>query len=134
MDQSDFMKNLEAAIEAEWTANDFYKRLQEETPNPLFKEFIQHAEDDEEKHYHSFQKLYYQLTGRYYEHPMKRNEFESFEDGVVEALKDELEASELYRDMLLHMPVQYAYEPLFIAMTDEMEHATRFSTIYGRLR
>nr|WP_255688688.1 ferritin-like domain-containing protein [Pontibacillus sp. HN14] len=128
------MNNLEAAIEAEWTANDFYKRLMEDTPNPLFKEFIEHAAEDEEKHYHSFQKLYYQLTGHYYEHPMKRRDYESFEDGVVEALKDELEASDLYRDMILRIPVQYAYEPLFIAMTDEMEHATRFSTIYGRLR
>ncbi|RWZ55240.1 hypothetical protein EQV77_11375 [Halobacillus fulvus] len=55
----------------------------------------------------------------------------SFEDGVQIAQKNEFETSDV---MLFILPASQAYQPLFIAMTDEVEHATRFDTILGRLK
>ena len=48
---------------------------------------------------------------------------------LKDALRDELEAAEMYKEMLLQIPIQQAYAPLFIAMHDEMEHAIRVSTL-----
>ncbi|WP_052158669.1 ferritin-like domain-containing protein [Halobacillus sp. BBL2006] len=129
-----FISMLESAIEDEWNANDFYKRLGEDTSNRMFKDYIKHAEEDELKHYKLFQHLHYQLTGQYHQFKPKKITYQSFEDGVKKAQKGEFEAFEMYRDMLFMIPNQMAYQPLFIAMTDEMEHATRFGTILGRLK
>jgi rubrerythrin len=129
-----FIRDLEKAISDEWTAYYFYKDLQSRTNNPLYVEFIEHSKKDEKEHYEMFQYLHYLYTGEYYEHKKEKIEYTTFKEGVLRALKDELGAAEFYRDMLLEMPNQQAYNPLFIAMTDEMEHSTRFSTIYNSLR
>lgn len=129
-----FLAMLQDAIENEWNANDFYKRLGEDTSNRMFKDYIKHAEDDELEHYKMFQRLHYQLTGQYHRFKPEPVTYQSFEDGVKKAQKDEFEAAEMYREMFFMLPNQMAYQPLFIAMTDEMEHATRFGTILGRLK
>ncbi|MGP4061941.1 ferritin-like domain-containing protein [Halobacillus sp. H74] len=129
-----FIQMLAQAIENEWNAHDFYKRLGGDTSNRLFRDYIKHAEDDELNHYQMFQHLYFQLTGQYHEFEPEPVSYRSFEEGVIKAQKDEFEAAEMYRQMLFIIPTPLAYQPLFIAMTDEMEHATRFGTIYGRLK
>lgn len=129
-----FIRDLEKAISDEWTAYYFYKDLKQRTNNPLYVEFIEHAKKDEKEHYEMFQYLHYLFTGEYYEHKKKKIEYTTFKEGILRALKNELEAAEFYRNLLLEMPNKQAYNPLFIAMTDEMEHATRFSTIYNSLR
>lgn len=134
MQNQSFVKMLAQSIEDEWNANDFYKRLGEDTSNRFFKDYIQHAEDDELKHYQLFQQLYFQLTGQYHQFEPEKVNYSSFEDGLKKAQKAEFEAAETYRSMLFMIPAPMAYQPLFIAMTDEMEHATRFGTILGRLK
>jgi rubrerythrin len=134
MNSNVFIRKLEKAISDEWTAYYFYRELKSRTNNPLYVEFIEHAKKDEKEHYEMFQYLHYLLTGEYYEHKKEKVEFATFKEGVLKALKDELEAAEFYRDMLFELPSQQAYQPLFIAMTDEMEHSTRFSTIYNSLK
>ncbi|MFC7062656.1 ferritin-like domain-containing protein [Halobacillus seohaensis] len=128
-----FLSMLENAIENEWAANEFYQRLKRDTDNKIFKDYIDHAEEDEAKHYYMFQNLHCQLTGEYHRFEPTRVEYDSFEEGVIQAQQDEFEAAEMYREMLFMIPHPSAYQPLFIAMTDELEHATRFGTIYGRL-
>ncbi|WP_163101718.1 ferritin-like domain-containing protein [Peribacillus alkalitolerans] len=128
-----FLEKLQDSINNEWTAFEFYTKLMSETSNPLYIDFIKHARDDEKKHYESFQYLHYLITGKYHDVKPGKVEYKSFEEAIIIALKDELEAAETYRDMLFELPNQQAYQPLFVAMTDEMEHATRFSTIYGSL-
>jgi rubrerythrin len=129
-----FIRDLEKAISDEWTAYYFYKDLKDRTNNPLYVEFIEHAKKEEKEHYEMFQYLHYLYTGEYYEHKKEKIEYTTFKEGILRALKNELEAAEFYRNLLLEMPNKQAYNPLFIAMTDEMEHATRFSTIYHSLR
>lgn len=134
VEKQDFLTMLQKAIVDELAANKFYHSLKKKTKNRIFRDFIEHAEEDEEKHYRLFQQLYYQLTGKYYEFEQEKITYSSFEEGILKALEGEFEAFEMYREMLFMMPTHAAYYPLYIAMTDEQEHATRFSTIYGRLR
>ncbi|UOQ43526.1 hypothetical protein MUN89_16635 [Halobacillus salinarum] len=81
-----------------------------------------------------FQQLLYQLTGQFYHFEPATVNYSTFENGVKKAQKDEFEAFEMYRDMLFMIPNYMAYQPLFIAMTDEIEHASRFGTILGMLK
>ncbi|RLQ97318.1 ferritin family protein [Falsibacillus albus] len=129
-----FLEKLETAINNEWKAYHFYKELKTKTNNPLYIEFIDEPMQDEKKHFEMFQYLHKLLTGDYFENKEEEVQFTSFKEGVLMALKDELEAAAFYRDMLFEIPNQQAYQPLFVAMTDEMEHATRFSTIYNSLK
>ena len=73
------------------------------------------------------------LTGTFVQNLNKPEPCLRFERCAKEALKGELEATEMYKEMLLQIPIQQAYAPLFIAMQDEMEHAIRVSTIYNAL-
>jgi rubrerythrin len=49
------------------------------------------------------------------------------------ALRDELEAAEFYRDMQLSVKDQLVRDTYYLAMVDELEHATKFSTLYNQL-
>lgn len=129
-----FLQKLQKAINDEWAAAHFYKNLRNDTTDPVFREFIDHPLVDEVKHYKLFQELHCLLTGTFHEVEKKEVNYRSFEEGVLIAMKNELEAAEFYREMLFEIPIQEGYYPLFIAMTDEMEHSTRFGTIYGRLK
>jgi rubrerythrin len=129
-----FLDKLRKAIDDEYTAAIFYGKLKKATKDPLYQEFIEHAREDEKKHFQLFQQLHSKLTGSYYENKKNKKEFKTFQQGVEMALKDELEAGEMYRDMLFEMPTNDAYYSLFVAMTDEMEHATRFAAIYGSMK
>ncbi len=129
-----FSLKLQKSIADEWTAHHFYKELLEKTNNPLYKEFIEHSKKDEKEHYEMFQYLHYLIFGSYYHHKKETVSFTTFKEGIVMALKSELDAAEFYRDMLFEIPNRQAYQPVFIAMTDEMEHSTRFSTIYNALK
>lgn len=128
-----FINQLKEAIEDEYKAYHLYKSMYELTKDPLWQEFIKHAYEDEKSHYEMFQQLYYMLTGTFVPNPKKPLPCYDLKDCVKKALLDELEAVETYKVMLLTIPVQQAYNPLFIAMHDELEHAIRFSTMYNAL-
>ena len=129
-----FVDKLKQAIESEYKDYHFYKSMYEQTKDPLWRDFIQHVYEDEKSHYEMFQQLYYMLTGTFVQNPKKPIPCYNFKECVKQALVDELEAVELYKEMLLTIPIQQAYNPLFIAMHDEMEHAIRMSTIYNSLK
>ena len=73
------------------------------------------------------------LRGHLYKTQRKPFPCYDLKDCAKKALLDELEGVETYKVMLLSIPIQQAYNPLFIAMNDEMEHAIRFSTMYNAL-
>jgi len=128
-----FIEQLKQAIEGEYKDYYTYKHMLKMTNDSFFQSFIQHAMEDEKSHYEMFQQLYYMLTGQFAQNPDKPNPSLSFKPAVKEALIGELEDTELYKEMLLTIPIAEAYNPLFIAMHDEMEHAIRFSTIYNAI-
>lgn len=128
-----FVDKLRHAIENEYRGYHFYKSMYAMTTDPLWKEFIKHAYEDEKSHYEMFQQLHYMLTGEFVQNPKKPSPCVQLKECARRALLDELEDVETYKEMLLTIPIQQAYNPLFIAMHDEMEHAIRFSTMYNAL-
>lgn len=128
-----FIEQLHKAIQDEYASYFYYKSMYELTDDPYWQDFIEHIYEDEKSHYEMFQQLYYMLTGTYVQNIAKPEPCQDLESCAKAALKAELEATELYKEMLLQIPIQQAYAPLFIAMHDEMEHAIRLSTMYNAL-
>ncbi len=126
-----FIEQLKQAIHDEYTAYYTCKHMLTLTDDPFFQSFIEHVMEDEKSHYEMFQQLYYMLTGQFVQNPSKPKPALSLKQATKHALINELEAVELYKEMLLSIPIAEAYNPLFIAMHDEMEHSIRFSTIYN---
>ncbi|MDW0111061.1 ferritin-like domain-containing protein [Sporosarcina aquimarina] len=128
-----FVSKLKQAIQDEYQAYFFYKSLHDQLKEPMWKDFVRHAYEDEKSHYEMFQQLHYMLTGEYVPNPKRPIPCYDAKQCVQKALADELEDIETYKEMLLTIPIQEAYNPLFIAMHDEMEHAIRMSVIYHAL-
>lgn len=124
---------LYEAIIGEATAAEFYSRLILDAPNDLHKEFIQHAHDDELEHLYAFTKLYYHLTGQMPQYSIVPVVYSSYKEGVLKALKDELEAGEFYKNVQLSTTDQLIKDTFYFAMVDELEHATMFSTLYNQI-
>ena len=121
------------AIVGEATAAEFYSRLINDAPDELHREFIQHAHDDELEHLYSFTKLYCHLTGQIPQYTIEPVIYQSYKEGILIALKDELEAGEFYRDVQLSTTDQLFRDTFYLAMVDELEHATMFSTLYNTI-
>ena len=128
-----FIDKLKRSIEDEYKAFHFYKSMHKLTSDPLWQSFIEHAYEDEKSHYEMFQQLHYMLTGKFVQNPKKPTPCSDLKACAKQALIDELDAVEVYKVMLLSIPIQQAYNPIFIALHDEMEHAIRFSTMYNAL-
>lgn len=129
-----FIHKLREAIEGEYKDYFFYKSMYALTDDPLWQDFLKHMYEDEKSHYEMFQQLYYMMTGTFVQNPKKPVPCYDLKECVQRALLNELDSVEMYKEMLLTIPIQQAYNPLFIAMQDEMEHAIRMSTMFNALR
>ncbi len=128
-----FVHQLKQSIEDEYQDFHFYKSMYKLTDDPLWQDFLEHAYEDEKSHYEMLQQLHYMLTGTFVQNPKKRLPCYDLKAGAKQALLNELESIETYKVMLLTIPIAQAYNPIFIALYDEMEHAIRFSTMYNAL-
>lgn len=121
------------SIVEEATAAEFYGRLLKEAPDELHREFIKHAKEDELEHLENFIKLYYYFTGHIAYYVITPVEYSTYKEGILRALKDELEAAEFYRDVQMSTTDQSIKDNFYFAMVDELEHSTQFSTLYNTL-
>ncbi len=121
------------AIVDEATAAEFYSRLLKEAPDELHREFIEHAYEDELEHLYAFKKLYYHLTDERPYYNIIPVNYSNYKEGILKALKDELEAAEFYRNVQLSTTDQLIKDTFYFAMVDELEHATQFSTLYNTM-
>ncbi|GAW94199.1 ferritin-like domain-containing protein [Calderihabitans maritimus] len=128
----EFVNNLQKAIKDEAMAIEMYEQMLKMAPAE-HKKHIRHALEDERKHYQMFTDLYQFLTGMKPMITVPPVHVECYEEAVEEAFQRELEAAELYRDMMLSTSDYQVRDIMFEAMTDEMEHATRFAFIYADL-
>ncbi len=128
-----FVSDLAKAIDDQAFAVRWYEALLSETSNPLHQRWIRHAYEDEKKHLHMFSSLYQRMTGQM--HPIRGAEAVKgdYKTQILHALEEELKASEAYRTMYLNTTIPELRDTLFEAMTDEMEHAMRFSFIYQQI-
>lgn len=130
-DYNKFVADVQRAINDEITAVEFYTKLMDMAPCDDAKRQIKHPKDDEMKHYKMLCQLYTALTGY---QPMVQKSITNVTDfcgGVQKALEDELSAAEAYREMYLNTSNLKIRDIIFEIMTDEMEHATRFSFVYS---
>jgi rubrerythrin len=121
------------AIIGEATAIDFYSRLQKEATNPVQREFIREALYDEQKHLHAFTKLYVYLTGKQPVYQIQPVQVKTYREGLLYAMKDELEARSFYAEMMLSTTDQLIIDTFSFAMHDEIEHAITFSFSYNQM-
>lgn len=130
-----FVQMLEEALKGEATAIKLYTRMAERAPGPLDREFLSHIRDDEKKHFRLFSQVYLRLTGKHYEvGEIELPKACGYPEELTKALIDELEAAEMYREMMLATCDMCIREIMFIAMTDEMEHATRLTYLFAKAK
>lgn len=126
----DLASALEGFLRDQAAAQRFYRSLEESTELPFAKEALRHAREDEVKHYRMLSGLYREVTGRPYQAPPPTPPatYASLREGLVAAIRDELGAYEAYRDQYLKASDPNIRDLFFELMTDEIEHAVRFST------
>ncbi|MBE3580154.1 MAG: ferritin-like domain-containing protein [Thermoanaerobacteraceae bacterium] len=130
-DWGKLLKNIYDSIVAEATAADLYYRLLRETPNQLHREFVHHAYQDELKHLEAFSRLYSFFTGQKPHYTIDPVQYRSYEEGLLISLQSELEAAEFYHEVILSSTDGLVRDTFFLAMGDELEHATRFGVLYA---
>lgn len=122
-------QRLEKFMQDQATAAAFYGALIEQVADPALKDYIEHARDDEQKHYRMLNMLYRDLTGRSYQVQAQPVEFATPAAGLKRAMDDEYEAFEEYRAVYLGSDIRRVRDVFFELMTDELEHATRFNYV-----
>nr|WP_263323856.1 ferritin-like domain-containing protein [Neobacillus sp. Marseille-Q6967] len=122
----ELLSSILNGIKGEAAAIDFYTRLVKDAPDNKHREDIQHALDDEKIHLKEFTQLYKSLSGQDPKYQIKKTKYNTYEDGLRIAYGDELEAYEDYRNSFLLTQNMAVRDIFFRAMTDEIEHATRF--------
>lgn len=125
------VQNIYKAVVDEATAAEFYSRLLREAPDELNREFVHHAYKDELTHLEAFTKLYRHFTGQIPQYNVRPVQYPSYKEGILTAFKNELEAAEFYKDVILSTTDQLVKDTFFLAMVDELEHATRFGVLYN---
>lgn len=127
---NELSKHLLMIIEDEATAVEFYTRLLQMAPNTLHKEFVEEARNEEQKHLTTFTKVYEFLFEHSPAYTITPVQFSNYKEGLLMALKDELEAADHYKEMMLKTNDPMVKDAFFYAMGDELEHAIRFSTLH----
>jgi rubrerythrin len=121
-------------IKGEATAINFYERLAKIAPSEQARDEVRHALEDEKNHLKHFTELYVTLTGKKPVYKTEARTFHSFKEGLALARKDELEAYEDYRNAYLFTQNQFIRDVFFLALSDEIEHALRFSFLLNELK
>jgi rubrerythrin len=119
------------AIEGEVITADFYCHLLKEAPNKLHQEFIEQAYRDELEHIQILSKLYYYYTECEPKYELRPIHHPCYKEGLLIALKGELETIEFYRDIQLYTMDQVIIDTFYMIMVDELTHATMFSTLFN---
>lgn len=125
-----FLSLLNQAIREEREAQQFYSHLLRFAHTPFEREMVQHPLKDERKHEQMLLQVYRQLTGK--EAMLSTpsgGEVREFTEGLKKAFQGELEAQEMYREMILlvYPEAHWLRDYLFIIWSDEVEHAQRFT-------
>lgn len=123
------ISNIQKSIEDEAVAIQLYTWMLNEARDPLAKEFIDHARNDEKEHLDDFTKLYVHFTGQQPHIQLQPLPTLTYKQALVSALKAELGAQEFYRKIYMGCTDQMVKDVYFNAMMDEIEHSIRFSTL-----
>ena len=110
----------------------FYQYLISIAPNQEEKEIISSIRDDERQHNQMFRKIYRDFTGQEVQ-GMNGEQLErpaTYIAGIKKALFGELKAVEKYRRIRQCLPEGMYRDMLFIIITDELKHATKYNYLF----
>jgi len=96
---------------------------------------IQGIANDEKLHNEILRSMYRQLTDT--EAQISDETFQtpnSFEEGIVQALKGEVEAVRTYRKIMAGMPDNSYRDQVFSILTDELRHGILYNYIYTTIQ
>jgi rubrerythrin len=127
------INHIYQSIVDEATAAELYSRMLTEAPDALHQEFIEHAYKDELEHLKAFSQLYIHITGRQPQYQINSVQYKTYKEGILKALKEELEAAEFYRDVMLSSTDPLVKDTFMFAMVDELEHSTQFGVLHNTL-
>ncbi|MFJ8235895.1 hypothetical protein ACIQ34_09140 [Ureibacillus sp. NPDC094379] len=127
------VKTIYDSIVAEATAAKYYTKLLDLTPHNIHRDIIEYARNDELKHIESFTMLYARLVGHIPHVRLEPIEIPNYKAGILTALKGEIEAVKLYRDVQLVSMNPRIRDPFYRAMVNKMEHANQFGELFYSL-
>lgn len=132
--KAELTERLAFAINAEHNAIRVYERLMQMAPNDDFRRIIGNIRDDEIGHFRAFSQQYAQLTGGRKPELTAAPLPATFEEGVEESIRDELEDSKFYQDTTPFADDLNIERTLLNASADEARHATWFSYIWNKMK
>ena len=135
---------INSSIENEQADAMFYMWLIQNIPTDLeesqrvdIAQTIQGIANDEKLHNEILKSMYRQLTGTEAQVQTQGEAFQvpnSFEEGVVKALKGEVEAVRKYRKIMAGMPDNSYRDQVFSILTDELRHGILYNYIYTTIQ
>ncbi len=127
----DLIEEVHRASRGELEAAAFYEQLAAMAPNEWERSQIMHALEDERTHFRLLSALYGRLTGTPLAPTPVQVQVPDYRTALRQALDDELEAAEMYRQMRASVMERSLRDMFFRLQTDEMEHASRFAALIG---
>lgn len=125
------IQDIEQAVNGEYHAIHYYSKLAQLATSDEDKEMIQEIRNDEKKHYRTFYNLYVTLTGaqpRITKGPTPP----SFEEGLIFAIKDELETVDFYLSIYDKARDPSIRKKFKRAALDEQQHASSFQFMWTK--
>lgn len=119
-----------------WLIQNIPKNL-EETKRVDIAQTIQGIANDEKLHNEILKSMYRQLTSEEPQVQASEETFQvpnSFEEGIVKALKGEVEAVRKYRKIMAGMPDNSYRDQVFSILTDELRHGILYNYIYTTIQ
>jgi len=126
-------QELIKAMHGELSSKEYYKRLVDCSEDKGDKEIISCFIKDESKHYNNFYNLYIKLTG--YApviSKLKIPEFANYIEGITQAIKDEADAFEFYRNIFITYKNPEIRDIFLEAFTDESKHAIKLNYLHTK--
>ncbi|MDM5297439.1 ferritin-like domain-containing protein [Bacillus pumilus] len=120
------IKDLEKAINGEYSAIQCYEKLALKAKSPEAKKIIQEIRQDEVRHYQQFSQLYLSLTGRTHKPSVTEPCPDQLREGLIFAFKDEQKTVDFYLMVSDYVRNQGTKELMRRIAQDEQQHAIWF--------
>jgi rubrerythrin len=128
---------IETAIDDEATAANFYReiaRALDSVRQRRAAEWVRRAVQDEQKHAELLQEFHQTRYGTTHTPRPRQKSVRNIRQALTEALGDEFEDVEKYRNAYVGATDEYLRQLFFLLMTDEMRHADVFLYALQALR
>ncbi|QHE52382.1 ferritin-like domain-containing protein [Pontibacillus sp. HMF3514] len=128
------IRNIEQAINGEYSAIQCYKVLIDQADSKADKEHIREIRKDERNHFHQFTQIYMNLTGRQPTPKQIEECPKTYRRGLEVAFKDEQKTADFYLDIADQATEPYIQSTFRRAAADEQNHAVWFLYFLTRNR